>query len=182
MNWGWPPPPRADNVWFFFLFFFRRASLSCVIWILNNTHSCRKIGSVTIMSRFRSFFKVKTIADHRTWIWENHRKTIDVNGWSEKNIQWWWSSYGKTIEKPSMAMVPWKKNITIPSLWKNDHRWSLEHRPNGPKIAEVMRQDCGGYALTLPLLGRTGRGPTKIGESYQNRVFARLSLQLPLAE
>ena len=35
-------------------------------------------------------------------------------------------------------------------------------RPNGPKIAEVMRQDCGGYALTLPLLGRTGRGPTNI--------------------
>ena len=22
-------------------------------------------------------------------------------------------------------MVPWKKNMTIPSLWKNDHRWSL---------------------------------------------------------
>ena len=36
----------------------------------------------------------------------------------------------------------------------------IELRPNGPKIAEVMRQDCGGYALTLPLLGRTGRGPT----------------------
>ena len=30
------------------------------------------------------------------------------------------------------------------------------------EIAEVMRQDCGGYALTLPLLGRTGRGPTTI--------------------
>ena len=38
----------------------------------------------------------------------------------------------------------------------------IELRPNGPKIAEVMRQDCGGYALTLPLLGRTGRGPTTI--------------------
>ena len=43
----------------------------------------------------------------------------------QKNIQWWWSRDGKTIEKPSMAMVPWKRNITIPSLWKNYHRWSL---------------------------------------------------------
>ena len=31
----------------------------------------------------------------------------------KKNIQWWWSRAGKTIEKPSMAMVPWKK--TLPS-------------------------------------------------------------------
>ena len=32
----------------------------------------------------------------------------------------------------------------------------LELRPNGAKIAGVMRQDCGGYApTTLPLLGRT---------------------------
>ena len=32
----------------------------------------------------------------------------------------------------------------------------FELRPNGAKIAEVMRQDCGGYArTTLPLLGRT---------------------------
>ena len=43
----------------------------------------------------------------------------------KKNIQWWWSRAGKTIEKPSMAMVPWKKKHPIPSLQKNDHRWSL---------------------------------------------------------
>ena len=43
----------------------------------------------------------------------------------KKNIQWWWSRDGKTIEKPFIAMAPWKKNITIPSLQKNDHLWSL---------------------------------------------------------
>ena len=31
----------------------------------------------------------------------------------QKNIQWWWSGGSKTIEKPSLAMVPWKK--TLPS-------------------------------------------------------------------
>ena len=46
-----------------------------------------------------------------------------VNQW--KNIQWWWLRGSKTIEKPLIAMVPPKKFITIPSLWKNDHRWSL---------------------------------------------------------
>ena len=59
---------------------------------------------------------------------ENHWKTIDVNGQSVKNIQWWWFSGNKTIEKPLIAMVPSKKFITIPSFWKNYHRWSLYHR------------------------------------------------------
>ena len=35
-----------------------------------------------------------------------------------KNIQRWWSSGSKTIEKPSKAMVPRKKITTIPSSWK----------------------------------------------------------------
>ena len=43
----------------------------------------------------------------------------------QKNIQWWWSGGSETIEKPSLAMVPWKKNITIASFEKKDHRWSL---------------------------------------------------------
>ena len=37
------------------------------------------------------FFKVKTIDHHCTWIWENHWKTIDFNGWS--------------LQKHSMVMV-----------------------------------------------------------------------------
>ena len=37
---------------------------------------------------------------------------------SKKNIQWWWSRYGKTIEKPSMAMVPWKKKHYHPIVLK----------------------------------------------------------------
>ena len=71
------------------------------------------------------------------WTGQNHCwpscqtlvKTIEkplmsmVNQW--KNIQWWWFSGNKTIEKPLIAMVPSKKFITIPSLWKYDHRWSL---------------------------------------------------------
>jgi len=43
----------------------------------------------------------------------------------QKNIQWWWSGGSKTIEKPSLAMVSWEKNITIASFEKNYHRWSL---------------------------------------------------------
>ena len=36
----------------------------------------------------------------------------------QKNIQWWWSRDGKTIEKPSMAMVPWKKKHFHPIVMK----------------------------------------------------------------
>ena len=42
-----------------------------------------------------------------------------------KNIQWWWSNVVKTIEKPLTSMVAWKKTLTIPSLWKIDHRRGL---------------------------------------------------------
>ena len=42
-----------------------------------------------------------------------------------KNIQWWWSNVVKTIEKPLKSMVAWKKTLTIPSLWKIDHRHGL---------------------------------------------------------
>ena len=52
-----------------------------------------------------------------------------------KNIQWWWFSGSKTIEKPLIAMVPSKKIITIPSLWKNDHRWSLQSTQERPALA-----------------------------------------------
>ena len=61
--------------------------------------------------------------------YQNLTETIEkpsmsmVNQW--KNIQWWWFSGSKTIEKPLIAMVPSKKVITIPSLWKNYHRRSL---------------------------------------------------------
>ena len=44
-----------------------------------------------------------------------------------KNIQWWWSNVVKTIEKPLKSMVAWKKTLTIPSLWKIDHRHGLYH-------------------------------------------------------
>ena len=42
-----------------------------------------------------------------------------------KNIQWWWSNVVKTIEKPLKSIVAWKKTLTIPSLWKIDHRHGL---------------------------------------------------------
>ena len=42
-----------------------------------------------------------------------------------KNIQWWWSNSIKTIEKPLKSMMAWKKTLTIPSLWKIDHRCGL---------------------------------------------------------
>ena len=48
-----------------------------------------------------------------------------------KNIQWWWSNVAKTIEKPLTSMVAWKKTLTIPSLWKIDHRRGLINHING---------------------------------------------------
>ena len=57
--------------------------------------------------------------------WENHWKTINVNGQSGKNIQWWCSGCSKTIEKPLKAMVLREKNI--PMFGENDHRRSLSH-------------------------------------------------------
>ena len=39
-----------------------------------------------------------------------------------KNIQWWWSGCGKTIEKLLKAMVLRKKNITIQSLSMDKYR------------------------------------------------------------
>ena len=77
----------------------------------------------------RSFKQAKTIVDHRTRICGKPLK----NHWCQWSIcektfngdHHWWSSGIKTIEKPSIAMVPSKKIITIPSLWKNYHRWSL---------------------------------------------------------
>ena len=43
-----------------------------------------------------------------------------------------------------------------------------------------MRQDCGGYALTLPLLGRTGRGPTKRRKKASlSEITSRVSSQVP---
>ena len=45
-----------------------------------------------------------------------------------KNIQWWWSNGIKTIEKPLKSMVAWKKTLTIPSLWKIDHRRGLSRQ------------------------------------------------------
>ena len=80
-----------------------------------------------VITRFsRSLLWVKTIVDHRTCILGKPLKNHQCQ-WSiwEKNIQWWWSGCSKTIEKPSKAMVLRKKNITIPSFEKNDHRWSL---------------------------------------------------------
>ena len=50
--------------------------------------------------------------------WPSHLNFVNLG----KNIQWWCSGWSKTIEKPSKAMVLCKKNITIPSFGKNDHR------------------------------------------------------------
>ena len=42
-----------------------------------------------------------------------------------KNIQWWWSNDIKTIKKPLKSIVAWNKTLTIPLLWKIDHRCGL---------------------------------------------------------
>ena len=47
-----------------------------------------------------------------------------------KNIQWRWCNSVKTIERPLKSMVAWKKTLTIPSLWKIDHRCGLSVSDN----------------------------------------------------
>ena len=67
---------------------------SSVIWILNNTHSSRKIGSVTIMRICWSFSRSKpslTIAPE----------------------------FGKTIEKPLISMVDLQKKHSMVRLLSN---------------------------------------------------------------
>ena len=49
---------------------------------------CR-IWSSELQGPFIKFIKklkafVDALANHRTWVWENYRKTIDFNGWSVK--------------------------------------------------------------------------------------------------
>ena len=104
--------------------------------------------------------------------WPSHLKfvkTIEKPSLSmvnlRKNIQWWWSSGSKTIEKPSKAMVPQKKIITIPSSWKNYHRWSLGTFLAacqlcgiwGPLRAERRRREVRRETFTTPLLVTTRR-------------------------
>ena len=59
-----------------------------------------------------------------------------------KNIQWWWSNGIKTIEKPLKSMVAWKKTLTIPSLWKIDHRRGLQP-PNMLCGVTIVRRERG---------------------------------------
>ena len=62
------PTLNLENILSFKVDLHQKFTNSSVIWILNNTHSSRKIGSVTIVdyAHLSVFFKVKTIADHRT--------------------------------------------------------------------------------------------------------------------
>ena len=58
-------------------------------------------------------------------------------------------------------MVMWVCEASEVNIWA-----VFAVRPNGPnKFVGVILQLCGGYTTTLPLLGRTGRGPTTSEES-----------------
>ena len=46
---------------------------------------------------------------------ETIEKTINVNNQSGKNIQWWWSSCSKNIEKPLRAIMLRKKSSLSPN-------------------------------------------------------------------
>ena len=67
----------------------------------------------------------KTIVDHCPQNFENHRKTIDTNGWALKKhsmvMVQQCQNHWKTIEVNGGL----KKKSTIPSLWKIDHRCGL---------------------------------------------------------
>ena len=56
-------------------------------------------------------------------------------------------------------------------------RFRTQRYNHKKKIAEVMREDCGGYARRiLPLLGRTDRGPTNIVFLTDSFNFADIKL------
>ena len=59
-----------------------------------------------------------------------------------KNIQWWWCTIFKTIEKPLKSMVAWEKTLTIPSLWKIDHRYGLAQLLTSIRAWNVCTQSC----------------------------------------
>ena len=105
-----------------------------IIWIFINVFCskfvfCRKLILHTFKVQWyiQTIVNLKTIVDHCPQNFENHRKTIDTNGW--------------TLKKHSMVMVQrcqnhrktielnggLKKTLTIPSLWKIDHRRGLVH-------------------------------------------------------
>ena len=70
-----------------------------------------------------------------------------------KNIQWWWSNVVKTIEKPLKSMVAWKKTLTIPSLWKIDHRCGLmmmDVRVSWENLITFNPIQCGGGGIRPP--------------------------------
>ena len=122
---------------------------------------CEKIQNVAIAS----FFYVFRTGQNHCWpSCQTLVKTIEkplmsmVNQW--KNIQWWWFSGNKTIEKPLIAMVPSKKFITIPSFWKNDHRWSLNNgNSNNTKDNKTITRENNCFHLLYPWLGMNKSHP-----------------------
>ena len=89
---------------------------------------CRKLILCTFKVQWyiQTIVNLKTIVDHCPQNFENHRKTIDTNGWALKKT---FNGDGPTLSKPSKNHWPqwWheKKTLTIPSLWKIDHRRGL---------------------------------------------------------
>ena len=101
---------------------------------------CRKLILRTFKVQWyiQTIVNLKTIVDHCPQNFENHRKTIDTNGWALKKT---FNGDGPTLSKPSKNHWPqwWheKKTLTIPSLWKIDHRRGLEN--NKMKISISSR-------------------------------------------
>ena len=127
-KWGPKSPKRLDYV------FSLQNCLVTLKWSGGFIYSLSLSSSAFVrkwaMSQLQAFLGLSNGPKPLLTIVPEFGETIEkpsiamVNRW--KNIQWWWLRGNKTIEKPSMAMVPHKIFITIPSLSKNDHRWSLK--------------------------------------------------------
>ena len=99
----------------------------CSVLFCSKFSYCRKLILRTFYVQWdiQTIGNLKTIVDHCPQNFENHRKTIETNGWALKKHSMVMVQHVKTIEKPLKSMVAWKKTLTIPSLWKIDHRCGL---------------------------------------------------------
>ena len=108
-----------------------------VIWILNNTHS---YAIRTIMHILRSFSRSKPSLTIAPEFGKTIEKPLISMVDLQKNIQWWWSGDGKTIENHWWQWCLGKENITIPSLWQNDHRRSLLDNQQPALLLYIVEQ------------------------------------------
>ena len=96
-------------------------------WYVTILCCCHEIDCTLFI---RSFSQPKSLLTTVPEFGKTNEKTMDVNGQSvRKNIQWWWFSCSKTIKKPLITIVPWKKSL--PSRYFENKLSLLKFKPLG---------------------------------------------------